>query len=251
MHNSTKIVVADTFENFAIKHEQVITYSELIEILSNVDLPEENLGLIPGQGITTNTLRDVINHNESKINLYIINQSLNLPKAGSKTSHKNLCHNIAVSIPTKISESEYILSVNFESGNEFFQDHMTGQHIQGMAVMEVMRQSFLAVSDKFFTQPDNKKRYFVIHDMNTSFSRFIFPLEATVKYSILGSEKNGDKYSSDVNVSIVQANEVCATGKIKFTAYDANFIEKREHISAKDVISTYISKIEQPQLKSA
>lgn len=122
---------------------------------------------------------------------------------------------------------------------------MTGQHIQGMAVIEAMRQAFLTVTEQFFLEDTEEGYYFVIHEMAIRFERFVFPVEAQVNYKIQEQRVKSGRYYAQVEVTVKQGGHVCAVSNISFTAYNSVFISDKESQIAQDTINTYVTQLEQ------
>jgi acyl-CoA thioesterase FadM len=165
-----------------------------------------------------------------------------LPRAGNRQAHKQRRHNIVVSLAQRLSPTDYEMNLHFDECNEFFQDHMTGQHIQGMAIMEAMRQSFLTVTEQYHLHTSKQAYYFVIHDMSVRFERFLFPVDARLSYQVTDERIKEGRYGASVAIRVEQADEVCATGKVSFTAFDAAFIESREVLAAKEVLLKHMNR---------
>jgi acyl-CoA thioesterase FadM len=236
---ATAIVVADIFSNFAKQHESVITYSELIRKLA-AQPAETELFLIPGQGMDVELLRSLKRQFES-LKLHVLEPTRHLPRAGNRQAHKQRPHNIVVSLARRLGPNDYEMDMHFDESNEFFQDHMTGQHIQGMAIMEAIRQSFLTVTEQYHLHTSMQAYYFVIHNMSVHFERFLFPVDARLSYRVAEECIKEGRYRASVNVKVRQAGDVCATGTVSFTAFDSAFIESREHLAAKEVLIKHLS----------
>jgi acyl-CoA thioesterase FadM len=237
----TTIVVADIFSNFAQEHESVITYSELLRLLATQP-PEAGLSLIPGQGMEVGLLY-ALQRQFEVLSLRVLEPTRYLPRAGNRQAHKQRPQNIVVSLARQLDRSNYEMDIHFDGSNEFFQDHMTGQHIQGMAIVEAMRQSFLSVTEQYHLNTSIHAYYFVIHDMSVRFERFLFPVDARLCYQIIKESIKDGRYGATVDIKVEQAGDACATGSVCFTAFDAAFIEGRERVAAKEVLVKHVNRL--------
>jgi len=210
--NCITVVVADMFKNFADSNENVL-----------------------------------ITRYGAQQDYIIMTPQFTLPRAGCKYSHKHKQQNITVSLAQKLTDHSYKLALTFDGGNEFFQDHMTGQHIQGMAVIESMRQAFLAITEQFFLTDTNEGYYFVIHEMATRFERFVFPIEAQAHYHIQEQRVKSGRYYARVKVTVEQGGNTCAISDIRFTAYNSVFIAEKESQIAQDTLDTYLTQLEETE----
>jgi hypothetical protein len=140
------------------------------------------------------------------------------------------------------------MDLYFDGDNEFFDDHMSGQHIQGMGITEAARQAFLAVTEQFYL-PTKKRHYFVIHRMETQFKAFVFPIDAYARYFVL-SEKRSDKgtVSIEARIEIWQAESLCAVCQVSFTAFEISWINGREQAAATGVLAARTKQLTQTQL---
>lgn len=123
-------------------------------------------------------------------------------------------------------------------------DHQTGQHVQGMIVIEAFRQSFLAVTESFFPL-ESKSTYFVINVMNTTFMSFLFPLPAHVNYRILEARRSGKRARYRVVMSAVQNDIPCATAEVCFTVYPASSITPKEAELAEEITEAMLGSMPQ------
>ena len=105
---------------------------------------------------------------------------------------------------------------------------MTGMHIQGMALMEAARQAFLAVTEAYFLNGDDRDYYFVIKRMDVAYTNFVFPFDATLRYDITRISQKNDRHGFDADIAILQAGETCTTVQVSFTAFEATTIAERE-----------------------
>ncbi|KKC98481.1 AfsA-related hotdog domain-containing protein [Photobacterium halotolerans] len=243
--NCITVIVADMFKNFADSNENVLTYSCLVKQLAKHQPSGQAIKMIAGQGVTKEELMALITRYDAQQDYILMTPQFTLPRAGCEYSHKHKQQNITVSLAQKLSENSYKLALTFDGGNEFFQDHMTGQHIQGMAVIESMRQAFLAVTEQFFLADTDEGYYFVIHEMATRFERFVFPVEAHVHYHIEEQRVKSGRYYAQVKVTVEQGGNTCAISNISFTAYNSEFIAEKESQIAQATLNTYLTELEE------
>jgi len=242
-----RIVVGDRLMDFA-NNKNVITISNLDELIrTNLTNPENyKYNIHIGQGICEKTLK--------KLHEFILNAGLaetfqiSIPKQYHKSSpcltHKHKTKNIMISEPIQTENREYECLLMLEEYCAEMSDHVTGQHIQGMVLVEAARQMVIAVTEKFFISNENKgKINFVTHSMDTKFHHFIFPLPVTIRYQILDMRKGyGYNHSSNALISFIQ-NDVIATEIIfKFSVYNSEFIAEKESFLAEKCIQDNLNR---------
>ncbi|WGS48834.1 AfsA-related hotdog domain-containing protein [Paraburkholderia sp. D15] len=229
-------VVDNRFSQFAEKHETVFTVSSFIDLVSK-EPNGERLNVILGQGVDQAGLQTLIDRYAATPKMIEIVFGAKRPKATYFDAHKHKSRNIVVSLAERVSDQEFLMDLYFDGDNEFFDDHMSGQHIQGMGITEAGRQAFLAVTEQYCL-PAGKRHYFVIHRMETEFKAFVFPIDAYARYFIV-SENRGSKgnVSIEARIEIWQAEVLCAVCQVSFTAFEVSWINNREHAAAQNVLS--------------
>ncbi|RJE76083.1 hypothetical protein BGP78_13805 [Pseudoalteromonas sp. MSK9-3] len=240
MWNNTYIIVDDIFQGFSDNNETVLTRTELYSKLLSNKVNLDNINLIIGQGINELDLRAMIRSLNVDIRRFSFTNDSNYVKASKNNTHKNYFQNIIVSVARRTMDKVYELDLMLDGANEFFADHMTGQHIQGMALIEAARQAFLSVTEQFYLASNKEKIYFVINDINIKYKRFLFPVSSKVRYTILEENITEDKMAFDVSIDILQDGKVCATTAVTFTAFKYEVIHKKELRAAQKVVASII-----------
>jgi len=237
MWQANYIIVDDIFSGFASNHEDVMTRSDLYFKLLNEDIDRQNVKLAFGQGVHEHDIRSMVESLSKQSASFSYASDTQLVKASKQNTHKHFSQNILVSIARESAENIYEMDLLLDGANEFFNDHMTGQHVQGMALIEASRQAFLSVTEQFYLAGDDREFYFVINNIHIDYLQFLFPLRSTIKYTILEEKIKGDRLSFNVAVDIIQAGKVCATTHIRFTAFEKMTIVGKEQGIANKVIS--------------
>lgn len=237
MKNKKIIIVGDKFHEFA-NGKNVLTISQL-EILTLIpskiiDCTHE---IIIGQGINEDFAEKLLKSNNivnEKIKLYSLKEIVNSKK--NCYSHKKVDHNILISSAHKVMDKEntYQLSLHVDERCELMADHQTGQHIQGMILVEACRQTFIAVTEEFVYNK-NKDFYYVINDMSTNFLNFLFPLPATITFEFTEIDTNDRRGRFKSRMEVIQEQNVCAIVEINFSVYPSKIILEKENILANDI----------------
>ena len=110
-------------------------------------------------------------------------------------------------------EGVFEASLLIDDRCEIMADHTTGQHIQGMAVVEAARQMFLVVTEQFYIGGTSDRHYyFVIHQMDIAYQNFLFPVPATLRYEVLeAATDNPERLSFTARITIRQAGKDAAS----------------------------------------
>ncbi len=230
------IVVADRFANFTTSSEHVVTETQLIERIVGEEFQTGNVRLLLEHGVDYSNVRRAIDRVDAD-DRYDIVLGGSDPVAPRRLAHKANPSNILIGYPRRVDDHRFELDVVFNPDSEFFADHMTGMHIQGMAIMEAARQSFLAVTEEFHLRASGRKYYFVIQSFNTTFVSFLFPLEAKLDYEIRSHASKADRHAFDVAIKIRQGGAVCAEFAITFTAFPEERIAEKEGEKAREAVT--------------
>ncbi|MCY1078881.1 AfsA-related hotdog domain-containing protein [Archangium lansingense] len=235
-------VVGERFAGFSHENpEEVVTLSQLERMLGNGTL-QGDVTLLIGQGIPDEglrRLREQTRHAPHGKRVTLEPGPSALERASSRLAHKHLEQNIMITLPETMVEGErYVSSLLLDDRCAELSDHMTGQHIQGMVLIEAARQMMLAVTERYFLKDRDRSHYFVINQIDATYHAFGFPLGMDVEYHIL-EHKEGKRgsLSSEVKVCFVQGGELLTEVKIRFTVYDAAFLSQREAEKARQAIA--------------
>jgi hypothetical protein len=230
-------VVGDKFKDFG-QHEQVLTLNELTTLLQGNDQAKlNNVSLVAGQGISEADVQQIVALSANSNHSSTIDTSLLLrhpARAGMSTTHKRRFVNSIISTPRQLSSDIYEADLLVDERSELMNDHQTGQHIQGMILVEAARQLFLAVTEEFYiAADDHRDYYFVINQMDTKYMAFVFPIGARLRYEIVEqSLGNPERLSFLVRITVQQAGVDATEIMVKFTTFLAEKIKQKEHQQA-------------------
>jgi hypothetical protein len=248
MKSKKIIVVGDKFHEFANgKNVLTISQFELLTLIPSkiIDCTHE---IIVGQGINKDFADKLVRNNNidnEKIKICSLKEIVNSKK--NCYSHKKVDHNILISSAHKVlnKDNSYKVSLHIDERCELMADHQTGQHIQGMILVEACRQTFIAVTEEFIYNK-NKDFYYVINDMSTNFLNFLFPLPADINFEFTEIDVNDRRGKFKSRMEVIQEQNVCAIIEINFSVYPSKVILEKENMLANDVttktlMSEYIS----------
>ncbi|AHG65426.1 AfsA-related hotdog domain-containing protein [Advenella mimigardefordensis] len=229
------IIVGDCFSGYS-QNSFVYTVSSFAKMLRGVLGGTTDTSQLPkkihwGQGVGTHE-RGYIAGLLSKLKLDIaplISENVK-ELAGRTYVHKWNPQNVLVSIPERESDTRFVSDLVIDARNEFLIDHATGQHVQGMVLLEACRQMFLAVTEKYFIDSDLLiETYFVINSMGIKYKAFVFPIDAHVVYILKSlKRKVGGRIEVDCSISVFQAGMECSTCEVAYTVFDAHQLSTRE-----------------------
>ncbi|SDP02617.1 A-factor biosynthesis hotdog domain-containing protein [Actinopolyspora xinjiangensis] len=237
-------LVGDRFAALG-SHENVRTVSGFVsEVRSGVyDELAGPLLVWEGQGITPYEREYVTGALETRgLARKVLMQPNDLPAVPRSQAHKHRDANVLLSSLKRISEGQYRAALRLHPDNELLLDHQTGEHIQGMVVIEAFRQMFMAFCEKFVaTALPDRHYYYVWHGMDIRFENFLFPLDADIDCTVISSDiTDPARLKMTVDLALHQAGTPAAKARIDFTAHDSARLSSKEHRLAAATVSTVL-----------
>lgn len=247
MNNRIVLVVGDKFANY-VKSKEAITVSQLRGLLS---LPVHMLPgqsrtvLVPGQGMGDECVEQLLRDAATSPNIAHFDFSLwhNLPqRASSALSHKHNPKNTLVSVPRQLSENTFELHLMIDEDCELMNDHISGQHVQGMVLIEAARQAMLVVTEQFL-MPDNGIDYAFIFDaLSVRYSHYTFPVNAIIRTNITErSVDNPRRLSFAAETFVEQCGNTVSEFTMSFGAMERERISKGESLQAVKTHKRFLS----------
>jgi hypothetical protein len=219
-------IVGDKFGAFA-RNPGVICIGELEEKLKEGKL-EEDIDFDLGQGVSDDrvarllalaTVRSCRHH-------FLFERR---EKCGFRHVHKNRPENSMLSLPRRISESRFEADLLVDDAGELMSDHVSGQHLPGMVLIEASRQMIMAVTEEFFPESLPGQRAFVWLDLDVKYSGYAFPVRTTLSYDVhvLDTSKRS-RVSFTVGMTFHQGSVTPCSTTSQFELYAGRVIEKLE-----------------------
>ncbi|WP_059012122.1 AfsA-related hotdog domain-containing protein [Streptomyces specialis] len=170
------VVVGDRFEEF-LANRGTVPVSVLLDRLRAGELPE-SLALAIGQGLTDNQLAELRD--------LMSGAAAGIPhRAERALTHKHRAENVLVGPVRRLAEDRFTADLVLDERVEVLADHLTGQHIPAITILEAARQLWTVVTEQYLIAGTERTR-FVIGSVNSSFHSFVFPMPATLRYELLG-----------------------------------------------------------------
>lgn len=236
MSHQNIVVVGDQFHQFA-NGKNAITLTQFHALAS---LPECCFGgkmrLTLGQGARQEEVSRILESSTLTGKVDFTDLQRIAKRAPGTHSHKRLAHNTVIAQPERIGEDLFCCALLVDERCELMGDHQTGQHIQGMILIEAFRQSFLAICEEFYPLEGTNKTYFVINSMETSFSNFVFPLPAEVRVKVTERDVKPHRARLKMEMTVVQCGVDCASCSALFTVYPESTITEKERLLAEEAV---------------
>ncbi|RJF53334.1 hypothetical protein D4100_22930 [Serratia inhibens] len=237
------MVVGDKFYEFA-KGKNAVTVSQL-ELITQIpaNIIDGKSEFFPGQGIRDDFLQKIFENQEKNKhhNNNIDLSGLRMSVEKNTYSHKFVSSNTLIGRCSQLAENSFSLHLLIDERCELMADHQTGQHVQGMLLVEACRQTFIAVTEEFYMGDKVNSSYYVINNMNIDFSNFLFPLPATIHYELMEKDINERRARFKANVSILQNKLLCSSMSVSFTVYPSEVINAKESEMASATASAILN----------
>ncbi len=229
------VIVGDKFEEFA-SNEMVVTISEAEEVFSNDRSEYFDVLFELGQGVSAEranrliTFAELTGRREQLLFQPVV-------KCGQRLVHK--CHpeNSLISLPKKISDRIYQADMLIDDECELLTDHVSGQHLQGIVLIEAVRQMILAVTEEYYARKIEGPRSFIWHGIQIDYLGYAFPIASSIVYAIDDidySRKKRIRFS--ISAEILQRNTAVCVAKSSVELFDRSSVERREGKLAAQVI---------------
>lgn len=228
------IVVSDRFIDFT-ETENVISVSAAEKLIGDAHTPS-NVRLHLGQGVSVGSIERLISIAQQSKKSWILNFT-HVKKSGRAHVHKHNPRNSMLAIPLHIGPNLYSIDVFLDDECAEMSDHLSGQHIQGMVLVEAARQAFLTVTEEFYLKDNEDSSYFVINKITVDYQRFVFPVAIKIVYEVVEHQpgKNGSHRFRAV-ISVIQNEEVCCVMTVAFSTYFDQFIKTKEKTLAQEAV---------------
>lgn len=253
MTNNTLLVVSDKFAKFAT-HKDVVTLSEFhANFIGPLDdCCQQRILLIPGQGLCSDDIEALLRQvAESPLSNYF-DMSLwhqRPHKIARIHTHKKFSKNTLISEPVRTGADVFEMELIIDEDCELMQDHQTGEHVQGMILIEAARQSVLAVTEEFFPPQRGNRHAFILGSLSVDYHNFVFPLGANLIYRIRNKDlSKTNRQQFEVEVCIKQCGIKVVTCVFVFSSYEKKIINRREHFQASQALMEYVQVLNQEEV---
>jgi hypothetical protein len=163
--------------------------------------------------------------------------------ASRDVAHKHRPENVLLADLRRSGLQTFRADLRVHAGNELLLDHQTGEHLQGMVVVEAARQMFLAAFELGYRQRWPLHSFCVSwNSMQMTFESFLFPLPA----QIVGELREVDVRSPkrlrfELGFELHQLGRRVAAGEIGFASFEAGRLSAVERRSADKALDAAVA----------
>jgi A-factor biosynthesis hotdog protein len=245
MPQEAVIVVGDRFEEF-LANRGTVPVSALLERLRSGDLPE-SLTVSVGQGLSTEQLeelRGLVGRHAPTVTV----AEPGIPeRAQQRLTHKHDLVNVLIGPVGQVGEHVFTADLVLDERVEVLADHLTGQHIPAITLLEAARQFWTVVTEQFYITGPERTR-FVIGSVSSSFHNFVFPLAATLRYELLELARTPVGTVFRCRVSIRHGDTLASVVEAEYRLIPEPVSVKQEKIAARQAVANELAQLREPAL---
>lgn len=232
------VVVADRFAQFG-RLEHVLTMTELRALLS-ADPAGGEWVVHWGQGIRPED-RELLDDAGPLVRI-ADGETLPSPVTPAMV-HKQRPENVLLAGVRNVSETHCSAELRIHRDNELILDHHTGQHVQGMVIIEAMRQICIAQFETGYRPRLEPGGYAGLWKrLNLSFDAFLFPVRATVEAEIADADLSRETSLRFLTTATVrQHGQVVASAEIEYSMIKQDRIDTIERSKAGEAAHAQVS----------
>ncbi len=233
------VVVADRFAQFG-RLEHVLTMTELRALLSAAGATGCAWAVHWGQGIEPED-RELLAAAGPVVR--VADGEIPPPPVTPALVHKQRPENVLLAGLLAPSDVHCSADLRIHRDNELVLDHYTGQHVQGMVIVEAMRQICIAQFETGYRPRLPPGGYAgVWKRLNLAFDGFLFPVRATVESEITCSDLSREaNLKFRATTSVRQNGDVVASAEIEYSMIKQDRIDTLERRKAGQVAHAQVS----------
>ncbi|WP_194791930.1 AfsA-related hotdog domain-containing protein [Pseudomonas sp. UFMG81] len=180
-----------------------------------------------GQGVSDDKLSHLYSLNQAQVSLVPEQRQ---PRACGHTTHKHEPRNIAISKVVDNGNGTYTAALMIDEANAELSDHLTGQHISGMMIVEAARQLSIATAEQFYIAPAARgKANFITHSMRVDYNDFLLPVPTQILCIPVTLKRSGPiNFRFTVLMQFRQQGQTLASVEFDTSVIDSRYFYLKE-----------------------
>lgn len=244
------IVVGDDYAAFA-KNTGVLTVSQLIQRLRDPARWRGDERVVIGQGIDE-SIRALIHVTLQARHVHEVQDIDEL--ALLELTHKRLRGHVLITAPRKVADREYRFSLALNDRSDRLSDHVTGQHVGAMLLLEAARQAMIVCLECEYVTDQNRNYGLILERYNSTYHHYAFPLPTSIDVTLRELRPHTPaerQIPTQLDIVFSQAGIRVCEMQLDVTLYEAALLAKVETMKARKLIETLCSAEERRLLASA
>jgi hypothetical protein len=224
-------VVGDGYAAFA-EHRSVITFVQLRTLLLERAINWSATELAQGLGLETAQLKMIRNELRAAGAPPHVAKHFEREHAPLALTHKHTDDHVLIGPARRIDHGAFMFDVVLTSTQDRLSDHVTGQHVSGMLLIEAGRQAAAVALETLHA--DKSVDYAATWSaLRASFQSFAFPLPMTVHASVdSGDHARSNKLETRVAITIRQLDRTVAELEYEIPLTRMTLLKKLEQRAA-------------------
>ncbi|NED10513.1 AfsA-related hotdog domain-containing protein [Streptomyces sp. SID9124] len=240
MSHEALIAVGDRFEDF-LANRGTVPVSELIARLRAGELTE-TLSVGIGQGLSAGQLAEIRALAEEHGPAVSLGKGGVPEPAEQRLTHKHDAKNVLIGPVGQTGEKRFVADLVIDERVEVLEDHLTGQHIPAITLLEAARQMWTVVTEQFFVTGPEKTR-FVISSVNSEFHSFVFPLPATAQYELLEHTRSPVGSVFRCRIGFHHGDKLASVVEAEYRVIPERFSVKQEKLAARQAVVSELTRL--------
>ncbi|MET7570699.1 AfsA-related hotdog domain-containing protein [Streptomyces sp. NPDC005492] len=228
-----RAVVGDRFKEF-LGNAGTVPVTDLLDALRSGDLTAAP-PIVVGQGLSADQLRELRERTGADVPLPV----------GRELTHKHEDKNVLIG-PVRLAGPDlYTAPLLLDQRVEVLEDHLTGQHIPAVTLLEAARQTWTVVIEQFLPSTEEPTR-FVIGSIRSAFHSFVFPLPATIEFRLVRQDASPVGSSVDCVLTVRQDSRTAAEFETTIRVIPEAVAVKQESMAARQAVRAALSEAAVP-----
>jgi hypothetical protein len=228
------VVVADRFDDF-LGNRGTVGITGLLSSLRD-PVAVTPMALVIGQGLSAAEL-DELASAADRANIEVFGGGV--PRRVERAlTHKHNARNVLIDPPVRTDrEGVFEVPLLLDAYSDMLSDHLTGQHIPAVTLLEAARQTWTVVTEEFLrpSDPTDPQR-FVIASFTSAFHRFVFPLPATLQYELHTCDPSSVGTAISCTIGIYQQGVLAAEISASYRLVPELVSRKQESMAARQAV---------------
>lgn len=226
------IVVGDGYKDFA-RHGNVLTAETLRQRLTSPDQWSGAESIVLGLGLGHSEKRDL----QRGLSACDISWRASWSEtAAGRLTHKVSEENALISPPRRLGPGLFEFDFVLSDVVDRLSDHITGQHVGAIPLMEAARQAGIAVLEMAFLGDAAERHGLVVDAFDTKFRNYVFPLPTILRVHVNEVEPETSPRRVLLTVEVVQGGKVCCDIRLDVRMFASAVLEQIEARSAKKAL---------------
>ncbi|MEC3977521.1 AfsA-related hotdog domain-containing protein [Amycolatopsis sp. H20-H5] len=166
---------------------------------------------------------------------------------GRDVVHKHDVDNVLLARLRRTGAHVYAADIRVHGHNEMLADHQSGEHVQGMVIVEAARQLFLAAFESGYRDRWPLTNFYLVwNSVRLTFDNFLFPVPAQITCTVreLSIDKPDRQLDFELELELVQGGKRVAHGEIGFSAFNNEKIAVMERRKAEKAAKVHLGGLE-------